>query len=151
MTEASSDYDAALAQLFAAEAAFLANTLPMRSQEDLLAIVRVEHEMQSGYTQVLTDLVEEPNRTKYSCWGFQISGTNPQTKEEAVIAKTLVPKQLDPTNNPEYLAQLAAWTNTYMLVTSPMTRAAWRALGFTVNFFQAPAPSKEPRLTLVKP
>lgn len=114
----------------------------------LLGLVQIEVRAQDKYEQVLTDLQDPAQRDANPYWGFFISGVNPKTKETVEIAKTVVPKVLD-TKSPEYLAQLAAWTNTYMLVITPAARAAWRACGFTVNFFQtAAATPPKPKLHL---
>lgn len=107
----------------------------------------IADEMQKGpmYEQVLHDVEDATARTKHPHWGFYIAGLHPETRENVEIARTMVPKQLVMAGNPEYLAQLAAWTNTYMLAINPAARAAWRAVGFTVHFFQtAQAPGVTP-------
>ncbi len=119
--------------------------------EALLGLVMYEVQSQQGYERVLEDLVSPEARVSHPYWGFSIAGVNPKTNERVEIARTLVPKVL--THGPEYLPQLAAWTNTYMLAITPAVRAAWQANGFTVTFFQtAQAPSAtptKPKLTLV--
>lgn len=118
----------------------------------LLRLVAYETEQQRQYEQVLVDLCDAAKRTSHPYWGFYIEGRS-KTGEAVEIARTFVPKVLD-TSADDYLAQLAAWTNTYMLVLTPGTRAAWRAVGFVVNFFQAAEAPKphdaKPKLQLVR-
>lgn len=109
-----------------------------------------------GYSRIMADLADPKTRESHPIWGFYIVSARPSQKtgEHVEIARTEAPKVLDHTQ-PEYLAQLAAWTNTYMLATTPGIRAAWRAAGWSVNFFQKPAgKSSKPqgkKLQLVKP
>ena len=144
-----------LAFLIEATAQLLHQATPI-DPAALLGFVAGEVHVQNGYEAILTDLVTPASRTSHPYWGFAIAGVNPQTQERVEIARTVVPKMLDP-KHPEYLAQLAGWTNTYMLTITPAARAAWRALGFQVSFFQSAAPPKshgdvatKPNLVLVK-
>lgn len=143
----------ALAYLITATAELLHQAVPIDPQT-LLGLVQHEVQSQQGYEQVIHDLADPAARQAHPYWGFFISGVHPKTKETVEIARTHVPKVLDP-SVPDYLAQLAAWTNTYMLAITPAARAAWRGCGFTVNFFQSaqttPAPTdNKPKLALVK-
>lgn len=144
----------ALVYLIAATTELLHQAVPIDPQA-LLGLVQHEVQSQQGYERVLHDLSDAQAREAHPYWGFFISGVNPATKETVEIARTHVPKVLDP-KAPDYPMQLAAWTNTYMLSITPAARAAWRALGFVVNFFQsaqaAPKPPTDtkPKLQLVK-
>lgn len=140
-----------LAALVQATTTLLHQATPVEPQA-LLGLVAEEVYAQSGYEQILTDLTTPATRDSHPFWGFYIAGVNQTSKETVEIARTVVPKVLNPKDNPEYLPQVAAWTNTYMLAITPAARAAWRALGFTVTFFQtaqAPNAPAKPKLTLV--
>jgi hypothetical protein len=143
---------AMLEQIMQLNTALLTQAVPCAPQA-LYGLIASEVAAQPGYERVLEDLADANAQKTHPYWGFFIVTKNPETGETAEIARTLVPKVLDP-KAADYLAQLAAWTNTYMLAVTPAVRAAWRAVGFTVNFFQtAQAPTTtpaQPKLTLVR-
>jgi len=124
-----------IAQLIQSCTELLGLAVPVPPQQ-LADAISAEMSMQAQYERVIADVTDAEVRKKYPLWGFFIRRES--TRQE--IARVLVPKQLNP-QDPQYQAQLAAWTNTFMLVTTPPARGAWRALGFTVEFFQTPAPS----------
>jgi len=109
-------------------------SVPMVQPMALLGLVQAEMASQDKYERVLQDLVDPEAQQRHPFWGFYIQGKR-SDNTTVELARTLVPKVLDP-KDPSYLQTLAAWSQVYMLVSTPAVRALWRACGFQVHFFQ---------------